>query len=567
MSIRHAGFETVGTYLQKGIYFIPDYQREYSWLKDEQVEDFWLDLIGVVDEEIDAHFFGQIVIHDDKQQNKKYIIDGQQRTTTSVIFLSVLRDWFFKMYTEYKIASAQNKFEDIRVKLIGRWSEEENELRLTLGRVDKEYFMYNIQINSPSSKPNEKSHSRIYEAYHYLFGKIANTLEEYADPKQKYECLLKYYRKFTEGFKLMCVETDEINEAFIIFETLNARGKDLETSDLLKNHLFRSAGPLIESVKESWLKTVENLDNIDMTKYLRHYWNSHNKFTREKDLYKNVRNHIDSPKKAEDFIRNLYRMSDVYKSLVNPSEEQYFNSAFINTTIENLKILGASTFYPIILAMVNNEFNENDILEVLRVLEIFIFRNNVVAKKVANKYEVIFSQIALNITEKKLLNPKDIYHELRYEMLNDDDFEALFKTFIVKDTNVAKYILREINDYNEQEIHVNRDNKKVHLEHIMPQKIGNWEVDEDTHKLFLNRLGNLTLLGQEYNTSLKNKPFNIKVETYKDSKIKLTRHLCSYKEWNTYLIEKRQSDLFEIAKLRWALPKDFYSTQSCIIDI
>ena len=73
MSIRHAGFETVGTYLQKGIYFIPDYQREYSWLKDEQVEDFWLDLIGVVDEEIDAHFFGQIVIHDDKQQNKKYI--------------------------------------------------------------------------------------------------------------------------------------------------------------------------------------------------------------------------------------------------------------------------------------------------------------------------------------------------------------------------------------------------------------------------------------------------------------------------------------------------------------
>lgn len=32
----------------------------------------------------------------------------------------------------------------------------------------------------------------------------------------------------------MFVETDDFNEAFIIFETLNARGKDLETADLLK---------------------------------------------------------------------------------------------------------------------------------------------------------------------------------------------------------------------------------------------------------------------------------------------------------------------------------------------
>ena len=32
----------------------------------------------------------------------------------------------------------------------------------------------------------------------------------------------------------MYIETDEINEDFIIFETLNARGKELETSDLLK---------------------------------------------------------------------------------------------------------------------------------------------------------------------------------------------------------------------------------------------------------------------------------------------------------------------------------------------
>lgn len=48
----------------------------------------------------------------------------------------------------------------------------------------------------------------------------------------------------------MFVETDDFNEAFIIFETLNARGKDLETADLLKNHLFKIANKKVGEVKK-----------------------------------------------------------------------------------------------------------------------------------------------------------------------------------------------------------------------------------------------------------------------------------------------------------------------------
>src|SRR5690606_15909396 len=100
MGIKNFGFETIETYLQKGIYYIPDYQREYSWVKDEQIDDFWSDLVNAIEEDRDTHFFGQVVIHDDKVENRKYIIDGQQRTTTSVIFLAVLRDLFEEIYQE-----------------------------------------------------------------------------------------------------------------------------------------------------------------------------------------------------------------------------------------------------------------------------------------------------------------------------------------------------------------------------------------------------------------------------------------------------------------------------------
>ncbi|AXF96656.1 GmrSD restriction endonuclease domain-containing protein [Spiroplasma phoeniceum] len=50
--------------------------------------------------------------------------------------------------------------------------------------------------------------------------------------------LNKIYKLFIEQFNILAVKTDDINGDFIIFETLNARGKDLETADLLKNHLI-----------------------------------------------------------------------------------------------------------------------------------------------------------------------------------------------------------------------------------------------------------------------------------------------------------------------------------------
>ena len=60
MGLNHYGFETIETYLQRGIYYIPDYQREYSWIVDEQVEDFWIDLDSSIKEDRDNHFFGQV---------------------------------------------------------------------------------------------------------------------------------------------------------------------------------------------------------------------------------------------------------------------------------------------------------------------------------------------------------------------------------------------------------------------------------------------------------------------------------------------------------------------------
>ena len=554
MGMKNFGLESVETYLQKGIYYVPDYQREYSWKSDAEVDDFWRDLEDVVEDNRESHFFGQVVIHEDKDK-KKYIIDGQQRTATSVIVLAVLRDWFNKIYQEHQISAAENKYEDIRIKLIGRWTEDENELRLTLGKVDEDYFRKLIQIGDKDNSvlPIKDSHKRIHDTYNFLYNKIKEKADKESESIEIYNMLKIYYEKFTQGFQLMYVETDEINEAFIIFETLNARGCDLETSDLLKNHLFRISGKKLEETKRVWIQTLDNLDGIDITKFLRHYWNSMEKFSREKDLYKNLREKINTPKKCEEFVENLLKMSDVYKCLCDPSEEFYFLDKEIAQLLQNLKIVNASSFYPVILALVNNNFKEAEVRSVIKAIENLVFRNCVVAGRTANKYEVVFSRLAYDISEKKKTTIEEIVRELHRNTLDDIEFKNAFLYLEIKISPVAKYILREINDFTNCEIQAIKDNSKLHLEHIMPKTKGKWSISEESHEKYLNRLGNLTLLADEYNRSIGNKLFDKKQATYIKSKLNITAGLCNYKKWDEESINDRQSKLYDVAKKRWQI--------------
>ncbi|MGK0701108.1 HNH endonuclease family protein [Priestia flexa] len=396
---------------------------------------------------------------------------------------------------------------------------------------------------------NEPSHIRIKQAYEYLYGALSNELKDLND-NDKYNRLVEYYNAFKNKFSIMCVETDDMNEAFIIFETLNARGKDLETSDLLKNHLFKTSDNLINDVKNEWLKMQENADGIDLTKYFRTIWNSKYDFTREKDLYKNLKGIVTIPSECLNLTQELVKCIGIYKVLIDPINETYFKDKQIEKHIENLKLLNASTYYPIVISMANSSYEETEIKKVVEAIESFIVRNCVIAGKVSNRYEILFAKIAQKISSKHLSFDK-IVQELKNDMLSDEEFKNYFMVCSIKSAPVAKFILRKINDFEQKEIIINPSNMKIHLEHIMPKKLGNWKVHEDIHNKYLHRIGNLTLLADEYNKSIKNKEFSEKKKVYKNSKIEMTKKVVSYNEWTSTRIEERQKDLYYIAKQVW----------------
>lgn len=390
---------------------------------------------------------------------------------------------------------------------------------------------------------------RIEQAYNYLYEALNNELKD-LDDNDRYDKLVEYYNGFKNKFSIMCVETDDMNEAFIIFETLNARGKALETSDLLKNHLFKTSDSLINDVKNEWLKMQENADGIDLTKYFRTIWNSKYDFTREKELYKNLKGIVTTPAECLHFTRELVKCIGIYKVLIDPTNETHFKDKQIEKHIENLKLLNASTYYPIVIAMANSSYEEAEIKKVVEAIESFIVRNCVIAGKVANRYEILFAKLAKKISDKRM-SFNEIAQELKNDMLSDEEFKNHFMVCSIKSASVAKFILRKINDFQQREMIVHPSNMKIHLEHIMPKKSGNWKVHEDIHNKYLHRIGNLTLLADEYNKSIKNKEFHEKKKVYKKSKIEMTKKLVSYNEWTSTRIDERQKELYDVAKQVW----------------
>lgn len=558
MGIINSNFMTVGSFLGNSKYQIPNYQRVYSW-EESELEDMWLDLKEVLQGHNESHFFGQIVIHNNREEGIKYIIDGQQRATTAVILFSVIRDVQYSIYKDSNetLVDAKDDASDISALIIGRYTERKDERNLIQGEQDKDFFGGYIQSETKYDTDKRylnKAQKRIITAYEYFEKKIVKELELYDTYQEKHEYVKGIYTTLHRKSTIMYIETDKLNEAFIIFETLNARGRDLETADLLKNHIFRVSNTKLEDLKLKWNEMITILGNIDTTKFIRYYWNAQKPFIREKDLYKNIRNQINTPLNAEDLMKDLLKLSEPFSALENPDEDNYYSSE-IKLILVDIKTLSAKSYYPIILSMQLKNYDFSEIKDVLKAIETLIVRNFVASGLVANKYETKFSQIAFDIYNEKIVNVEGIVYNIVKLTVSDEEFIYNFSKMEIRKRPTIRYILRKINDYNSKEVKTISDNTKIHIEHIMPIKAGDWTVSEDTHENNLWKLGNLTLLGEEFNRKITNKVFNEKKKVYENSQINITKELCGYEDWNEDSIKKRQLDLAMIANEIWKLKK------------
>jgi len=131
------------------------------------------------------------------------------------------------------------------------------------------------------------------------------------------------------GLKLIVTSLENDDDAYIIFETLNTRGKDLTLSDLVKSHLSRLLKPSnkgVDRAKDKWEELNETFEesqaDLSVSTFIHHYWLSRYEYTTEKKLYKALKKQI-KKEQAPGFLDDLVLESALYRTIHEPSYRKW----------------------------------------------------------------------------------------------------------------------------------------------------------------------------------------------------------------------------------------------------
>src|SRR5690606_5806273 len=119
------------------------------------------------------------------------------------------------------------------------------------------------------------------------------------------------------------------DDAYLIFETLNTRGKDLGVSDLVKNHLTRMLKPKnkgVDAAKDKWNHMLallnESAASIDINAFIYHSWLSRESYVGREKLFKELKKVV-SDSNAMSFLNNLTSDAKRYRQILEPRSHQW----------------------------------------------------------------------------------------------------------------------------------------------------------------------------------------------------------------------------------------------------
>ena len=537
--------------LSNNRYFIvPKFQRDYSW-ENEQWDDLWQDILTML-EEHDEHYMGYLVLQTNGDK-KYYIIDGQQRFTTIILLiLATIKN--INRLVEQGIAPEDNKLriEKLTETYIGKQDpvtlKYDNILQLNRNNdaYFKDYIVRLQDLRVRNLKSTEKLMKRCFEFFDEKLKDRFKSGEKYAQFIQ--DVVDNLY--FTQ-----IIVNDEMN-AFRVFETLNARGVQLSSADLLKNYLFalvdknNAHSSHIEQLEDDWTRLTDNIKAEKLPEFIRYYWNAGHKAIRAHDVFKTIRREITSDKQVFLLIRDMLDYSDIYMALHDPDDETWTDEQ-IRHDIALLNLFQIKQPYSMLMTAKKN-LQDADFKKLLHTTVILCFRYNVICDHNANDQEAPFNSMAMLISGEKRMDMK----LLASIAVEDTSFQHAFqeKQFPIKrNAKLVRYVLGLIEKFKGSTLDVAFDDESATIEHILPQGYDStWNIDEDKADRLVNRLGNLCLLERKLNKELQNAPYSVKREVYPKSAYLYAPKIAeNYPVWDESSIRSRQTEMAKAAVSIW----------------
>lgn len=552
---------------------IPRFQREYSWDKKNYQEfiDDMLNCLVLKDGKLEtkSYFLGTMLFIGDYSDTKEkdqyiYVVDGQQRITTITILFSALSDRFRSIN------------EEVLSKKVFRYIMTENDdgedIRVLESKTHYPYFSFYIQDRekNDAQETSTEEEECIKDSYKYLYDRLEEkNLRTYLKKKigsdqvdqLKYVDILKIIRDQVLGTTFISISTPDKENANMIFEILNAKGKKLSHVDLIKNKIFEvvdeKGSADYAEVKWADIKKIliSRKETVGLATYYRHFWVSTYKKSSGTKLYDDFLKEI-KPKTRDSYKKFLLEIEDNasdYIKIVNPRREDYGNRKEYFWLVQSLNVL--MNYFNIVQVRIailalfkvkdKGYISTKKFKETILFLENFHYAYNAITSGRASRFESIYAKFSISLRKcsSKIESHSEI-DKLLIEPLNKlfPDFEQFSKGFAsltftkkAKPSNVkTKYTIQKLNSMFENE-EVFSDLGSI--EHIVSESTGGNTFN----------IGNLILLEEKLNGKAGNLSYIEKKAIYNKSTYTWINQFVNDNEtWENDQIETRTDQLAKI---------------------
>jgi hypothetical protein len=537
-------------------YQVPIYQRSYAWTTTV-VEEFLGDLVAALNNNEPDYFLGTLVLTPG-DDDRMTVIDGQQRLATTTLVMAAIRN-------AYSERGKEKAADDIRGNYLATFDRtiEQDTPRLLLNE-DDQLFFSKLVVDEQSPVPLKESHQRILDASEFIKEALASDLASWGNKDS--DRLRAWWDYVEKRATVITVTVPTEADAFVIFEALNARGAKLTIGDMLKNLLFMRAGSKLNGVKSSWMAVLAALEitaeNGLFVDFLRHHWiSTHGEPVRERDLYRKIRDDIQSQAAAVAYVEDLADAGRFYAALL-AEDNQYWSELggtrkTVKANVETLIRLELEQNRPLLIAIMQH-FSSIEARKALQAVVNWSVRGLIVGGIGGGRMERVYAEAALKVRQGKVKTAKQLRSEIAGSIPADDTFRREFSIARQTKPRVARYLLlaleQSARSEKDPELVPNADADEVNLEHILPRNPakGTWkEFREDEQTQWAYRLGNQCLLRKSHNAKIGNEPWSVKQPILRKSALKVTKQASKASPWDKQAIDDQQEYMAKLAVKTW----------------
>lgn len=498
-------------------FFIPRFQRPYSW-EEENILEFWNDINNIIGQN---YFIGSMVVYE-CDKNTVGIVDGQQRITTITILLCVIRDAFKAIGDDDKAQGLQQYIER---------KTRENKSKFVLQTETSFPYLQEHILNYSDPQldcPTGEEEKAIELAEKIFKDKVDSNLKKIQDStaistgvnEAKIDWLVNL-RDTVLDLSIILISLDNEEDAYLIFETLNTRGKDLALSDLLKNLFVKNIKNTgdVDHAKIKWKKVLETISEsetaINSDNFIAHSWSSRYESITLKQAYPKIKQAI-TPKNVKAHLLAFEKDAEYYRSIFEPRFSWAKDQQEAASSLEALRLFKIAQPAPALLSLVrafhDNKIKLGKLVIALQAIENFHFAfTAVTSSRSSGGISGMYSSFGRKLYDAESSDRagneiRELISKLRDRRPGISEFTANFEGILYTKTNtkqrgLVRYILLRL-QHAERITHSGKDSSLT-IEHIYPQS----KINKTFNEGIVGQIGNLLLVDEDTNNKLKDKSF------------------------------------------------------------